>query len=136
MAANDAGKKLILVVDDEPDVVTYLTTLLEDNGYATDSARDGNEAMDKIKQKKPDLISLDMSMPEKSGVKLYRELKSDEGLAGIPVVVVTGVTGFGGSSGDFERFLGTRKQVPPPDAFIAKPLDHKELLKKVAELLA
>jgi CheY-like chemotaxis protein len=136
MAANDAGKKLILVVDDEPDVVTYLTTLLEDNGYATDSARDGNEAMDKIKKKKPDLISLDMSMPEKSGVKLYRELKSDESLAGIPVVVVTGVTGFGGSSKDFEKFLGTRKQVPPPAAFIAKPLDHKELLEKVAELLA
>jgi len=135
MAAN-ADKKLILVVDDEPDVVTYLTTLLEDNGYATDSAKDGNEAMDKIKQKKPDLISLDMSMPEKSGVKLYRELKSDESLAGIPVVVVTGVTGFGGSSEDFEKFLGTRKQVPPPDAFIAKPLDQKELLKKVAELLA
>jgi len=89
-----------------------------------------------IKQKKPDLISLDMSMPEKSGVKLYRELKSDESLAGIPVVVVTGVTGFGGSSEDFEKFLGTRKQVPPPDAFIAKPLDQKELLKKVAELLA
>jgi len=134
--ATDAGKKFILVVDDEPDVVTYLTTLFEDNGYQTDSAKNGAEALDKIAKQKPDLVTLDMSMPEKSGVKTFRELKNNPDTAGIPVLVVTGVTGFGGSSKDFEKFLGTRKQIPPPEGFIAKPLDREELLNKVAELLA
>ena len=130
-----AAKKLILVVDDEPDVVSYLTTLFEDNGYATASAGDGNQALAKIKEKKPDLITLDMSMPGKSGVKAYRELKDDPALASIPVLVVTGVTGYGGKPDDFQKFLATRKQVPPPDGFIPKPLDRDELLKKVKELV-
>jgi len=130
-----AGKKMIMVVDDEPDVVAYLTTLLQDHGYETASAKDGNEALAKIKEKKPDLITLDMSMPGKSGVKAYRELKDDPALAKIPVLVITAVTGFGGKSEDFQKFLSTRKHVPPPDGFIPKPLDREELLKKVKELL-
>jgi len=133
--AEDAGKKLILVVDDEPDQVTYLTTILEDNGFATISAKDGVEGLEQAKEKKPDLITLDMSMPEKSGIKLYRELKENADLSNIPVLVATGVTGFGGRSEDFERFLSTRKQVPPPEGFIAKPFDREELLTKVKELL-
>jgi len=133
--AGDEGKKLILVVDDEPDIVTYLTTLLEDNGYQTDSAANGVEAMAKIKDKRPDLVSLDMSMPEKSGVKVYREMKESSEANTIPVLVVTGVTGFGGKSETFEKFLGTRKQVPPPDGFIAKPIEPDELLEKVKKLI-
>ena len=133
--AGDEGKKLILVVDDEPDIVTYLTTLLEDNGYQTDSAANGVEAMAKIRDKRPDLVSLDMSMPEKSGVKVYREMKESSEANTIPVLVVTGVTGFGGKSETFEKFLGTRKQVPPPDGFIAKPIEPDELLEKVKKLI-
>ena len=56
-------KKTILVVDDELDITTYLTTLLEDNGYATLTATDGVQAMDLLRSKKPDLVTLDMSMP-------------------------------------------------------------------------
>ena len=128
MAANGAAKKRILVVDDEPDVVTYLTTLLQDNGYMTDSARDGNQAMDQVKQNKPDLITLDISMPEKSGIKFYRELRGDPELSSIPVVVVTAVTGYGGKPEEFQKFLETRKQIPPPDGFVAKPIEQDELL--------
>jgi len=136
MAATDAGKKRILVVDDEPDVVTYLVTLLEDNGYDTDQATEGNEAMAKVEANKPDLITLDISMPEKSGIKFYRELKDDPSLSKILVVVVTAVTGFGGKPGDFEKFISTRKQVPPPDGFIAKPIERDELLELIKKLLA
>jgi len=85
----ETRQKLILVVDDEPDVITYLTTLLEDNGYATDSAVNGTEAMAKLRQLKPDLITLDISIPEKSGVRVYREMKEDPDLAHIPVLVIT-----------------------------------------------
>ena len=108
MSASNDSKKTILVIDDEPDIVSFLTTLLEDNGYRTVSAMDGREGIEKARSEKPDLVSLDITMPEKSGVKFYRELRSDPDLSKIPVVIVTGV------SGDFEKFISTRKQVPPP----------------------
>jgi CheY-like chemotaxis protein len=128
--------KKILILEDEPDVVTYLTALFEDRGYGTESARNGQEGMEKAKAAPPDLITLDMSMPEKSGVRFYREIKEDPLLSKIPVVVVTGVTGFGGNPEDFRHFLETRRQVPPPDAFIAKPIDQDELLQAVRKLLS
>jgi CheY-like chemotaxis protein len=131
---NERTKK-ILILEDEPDVVTYLTALFEDHGYATESARNGQEGMEKAKAAPPDLITLDMSMPEKSGVRFYREIKDDPVLSKIPVVVVTGVTGYGGNPVDFRRFLETRRQVPPPDAFMAKPIDREELLRVVRALL-
>ena len=133
--AGEEGKKLVLVVDDEPDIVTYLTTLLQDNGYATVSAANGVEASARVKEQRPDLITLDMSMPEKSGVKVYRELKESSDMNTIPVLVVTGITGYGGKSEEFKKFLGTRRQVPPPDGFIPKPIEPEELLTRVKELI-
>lgn len=137
--ANAQGKrKKILVLDDEPDVVTYLTSLLEDNDYIVVSAGDGKAGMEKVKTEQPDLITLDISMPEKSGIKFYREMKADEKLKKIPIIVVTGVssTQDGGTGKDFERFLGTRKSVPPPDGFIMKPIDEAHLLGTVKKLLS
>ncbi len=139
MMANAQGKKKkILVLDDEPDVVTYLVSLFEDNDYIVVSAFDGRAGMEKVKTEKPDLITLDISMPEKSGIRFYREMKADEQFKKIPIVVVTGVqsTQDGGSGKDFERFLGTRKQVPPPDGFIMKPIDEAQLLGAVKKLLS
>jgi CheY-like chemotaxis protein len=136
MMANGEKKK-ILVVDDEPDVVAYLTSLFEDNGFDVVSAADGEEAGQKVKSEMPDLITLDISMPEKSGVRFYRETKGDAALKDIPVVIVTGVesTHDGGTGKDFERFLGTRKNVPPPDGFVMKPIEPEELLGTVNGLL-
>lgn len=126
--------KKILVVDDESDIRTYLSKLLKENGYEVMCASDGNEAFKKINEEEPALILLDMAMPHKSGVKFYREIKSDSKLSKIPVVVVTAVTGFGGSSDDFKKFLSTRRQVPPPDEFIPKPIDQKEILSAISKL--
>jgi CheY-like chemotaxis protein len=125
----DKGKK-ILVIDDEADVVTYLTTLLEDNGYATCSACNGNQALDKVKSEKPDLVTLDITMPEKSGVKFYREMKESPDWKNIPIIVVTGI------SEDFKTFISTRKQVPPPEGYIQKPIDRQQMLDTVKKLLA
>jgi CheY-like chemotaxis protein len=136
MGEQEVGRKRILVLDDEPSVVTYLETLLRDNGYDTVSARDGREGIEKARSEKPDLITLDISMPEKSGVRFYREIKEDPDLAGIPVVVVTGVTGYGGKLEDFQKFISSRKTVPPPDAFVPKPIDRGELLEGIRKLLA
>ena len=104
--AEDA--KTILVVDDDPDAVTYMTTVLEDSGYATVSAPDGTEALQRIEERLPDLVTLDISMPEKSGVAVYRALKDDDRRKSIPVIVVTGI------SEDFKRFISSRRHVPPP----------------------
>ncbi len=128
-------KKMILILDDEPHVVTYLATLLEDHGYATEAAANGIEGMEKIRVRKPDLISLDITMPEQSGIRFYRDLRENPEWAAIPVIVVTAVTGYGGDPEPFERFLSTRKQLPPPEGFLSKPIDQKEFLDLVKKLL-
>ena len=69
--------KKILIIDDEPDMVTFLCALLEDHGYVTITAADGEEGMTKIKSEKPDLISLDLLMPNKTGIKMFRRADFD-----------------------------------------------------------
>jgi CheY-like chemotaxis protein len=122
--------KTVLVVDDDPDALTYLTTVLGDNGFATVSARDGAEALALIEQTPPDLVALDITMPEKSGVAVYRKLKEDDQLKSIPVIIVTGI------SDDFKKFISSRRQVPPPEGYISKPVDYDQFLNMVRELLA
>jgi CheY-like chemotaxis protein len=129
-------RRTILVVDDEPHVVTYLEMLLQDQGYATLAAADGREGLEKVRAHRPDLICLDITMPEESGVRMYRNLKEDPDLARIPVIVVTAVTGLGGDPEPFRSFLSTRKHVPPPEGFFSKPIEREEFLKKVGEVLA
>lgn len=129
-------KKKILIVDDEAHVVTYLETLLQDNGYDTVAAVNGKEAMEKVKSDKPDLICLDITMPEESGVRFYRNLKDDPKLSSIPVAIVTAVTGMGGDPDPFKQFISSRKQIPPPEAFFSKPIEEKEFLDKIAEILS
>ena len=123
-----AEKKTILVVDDEPDVRTFLSTLFEDSGYATVNAQDGIEALSKVKEKAPDLVTLDITMPNKSGVKFYREMKESAEWRKVPIIIVTGV------SGEFKTFISTRKQVPPPEGYLSKPIDKNEILKLVKKL--
>jgi len=81
--------KLILVVEDEPDVRIFLQTILEDAGFQVMTASDGEEAMLKIREHKPDFISLDLVLPRKSGHKLLKELRQDHELSHIPALIVT-----------------------------------------------
>lgn len=123
-------KKKILVVDDERDVLTYLTALLEDNGYETITAEDGKKGFDIAKAEKPDLITLDITMPDQSGVRTYRYYKEDDALKGIPVIIITAV-------GDSMRsFLKKLAGFPEPEGFMNKPIDEKELLEMISDLLA
>jgi CheY-like chemotaxis protein len=94
--------KTVLVVDDDPDAREYLSTVLQDNGFIATTA--------------------------KSGVAVYRKLKEDDRLKGVPVIIVTGI------SDEFERFISTRRQVPPPEGYISKPVDAEEFARMVKEL--
>ena len=128
-------KKRVLIIDDEDHVVTYLTTLLQDNGYETTSACNGKEGMEKANSERPDLVCLDISMPEQSGVRFYRNLKDDPTLNSIPVVIVTAVTGIGGDPEPFKQFIDSRRQIPPPEAFFPKPIEEEKFLDTVSMLL-
>ena len=82
--------KRILVVDDEDDVRTFLSTALTAAGFDVVTACDGFEALEQIKKQTPDLISLDLVMPKRSGVKLYHDLSKDKAWSKIPIIIVTG----------------------------------------------
>lgn len=133
-ATAKAKAKKILVVDDEPDVCVYLSRLFRENGYDVACAGGAEQALQAAEQERPDLITLDLSMPDKSGAKVYRELRSSPRLQDIRVVLVTGVTGPGGA-GDTEKFYRTRLNVPPPDGFAAKPIDPEEILALIKRLI-
>ena len=124
------GLKTILVVDDDPDARDFFITVLEDNGYKTVSARDGNEALDRIQEEIPDLVTLDITMPEKSGVGVYRKLREEDAYKGIPVIIITGV------SDDFKHFISSRRKVPPPEGYLSKPIEAEELVRLVGELVS
>ena len=134
--SNEKKQKKVLVIDDEADTVTYMETLLQDNGYSTLSANDGIQGMEKAKNENPDLIILDVSMPEQSGMGFYRDIKKNDKLSSIPVIFVTGVTGFGGDDQAIKKFLVGRRNVPKPDGYFAKPIDRDEFIKKVNEILS
>lgn len=120
--------KKILVVDDEQDTLDYLTTLFKDSGYETVTAKDGAEAFEMVKKEKPDLVTLDIIMPKESGVRFYRDVKENDALKHIPIIIVTALTGYGYDPEGFHKFIKARKKVPQPEGFIAKPIDREELL--------
>ncbi len=128
--------KKILIVDDEEDIRQYLTALLKDNGYEPLTANDGAEAAELVRSVNPALVTLDITMPNKSGVRFYREMKEDGELKNIPIIIITGVTGWGSNPDDFRKFISSRKQVPPPEGFMPKPIDKDALIKMVADIVS
>jgi len=121
--------KKILIVDDEADVRTYLEVLYQENGYETAVATDGDEAMPKVREFKPDLVSLDIIMPHESGQKFYRALVKDPEFSKTPVIILSGVTRYK------ELFSRDHKTMPKPFAFVEKPIDKDELLGKIKEAI-
>ncbi len=122
-------RKTILIVEDESDEVAYLSALFSDNGFAVISAANGQEGFEKAKSQHPDLITLDITMPEESGVRMFRDVQQDPETASIPVIMITGI------SRDFKRFIETRHQVRPPAGYFDKPPDRAQLLAKIKEIL-
>jgi CheY-like chemotaxis protein len=115
-------REKILVVEDEDDVRAFLVTLFADNDFAVISASDGDEGFRLLREERPDLVTLDIQMPNETGTRFYRRMTKDPDLSRIPVIVVSGVAG---------RHLAVGK----PAAIFDKPIDRQALLAKVNELL-
>ncbi len=113
----------VLVVDDDVDVVHFLSRLLRDNGYSVRTAEDGVEALKRIQEQRPDLVLLDLQMPHETGTGLYRKLRGKKELQGIPVIVVSGLAG---------RRVAVSRSVPVLD----KPIDEQLLLAEVDRALS
>jgi CheY-like chemotaxis protein len=135
MENNTTISKKVLVVEDEKDISIYLSRIFQEGGFRTTCAANGEEALQAVEKERPDLITMDLSMPRLSGVRSYQILKSRPDLAAIPVIFVTGITGIGGAR-DTERFYATRRQIPPPDGFVSKPIDPEKVLDLARKLTA
>ena len=120
------GKK-VLVVDDDPDVRLFSITVLEENGYTPIEATNGEEGMQLIRKEKPDLILLDVLMPRESGIRLYRQLKTNKKLDKIPIIILSGITrrSFLRSQKALTEFGG--EEVPEPKTYLEKPVEPEEL---------
>jgi CheY-like chemotaxis protein len=123
-------KKRILVVDDEQDVRDYLRTALEDAGFDVETASDGVEALEAVRRRPPDLISLDLVMPRHSGAKFHRELRKDRRFAHIPVLVVTGHARDELGRADFEEMT-----LSGPGVYLEKPVRPLTYVSAVRKLV-
>jgi len=148
-----SDQKRLLIVEDNRESVLFLSQILEDQGYQYKVARNGVEAVAAVRQNRPDLVLLDIMMPGKSGIHVFREMKRDPDLAKIPIIVVTGmshVTGIDLHSGNEEpkedegdvvaRRLGSALREKArgriSDGLIEKPINPALLVDQIQSLLS
>ena len=117
----------IMIIDDEEDMRVYMQTLFRKAGYETDTAVNGEDALRRIDEIKPDLITLDILMPQKSGLKFFQALRERHDTKDLPVIVVSGI------SGHSEFFA--RESLGGPTIFVEKPIEPDSILSQVRELL-
>ena len=127
--------KKILIIDDEPDVVLYLKTVLDDHNYEIRTAYDADSGMKIALECQPDLIFLDIVMPKKSGASFYLEIKEHRRLRDIPVAVISGVGNSYGHRGSTFRNLIPDTDIVEPQGFFEKPLDVDALITFLDEVL-
>ena len=125
------ANKYILVVDDDPDLVETVAMMLESKGCEVGRAYDGIEGEEAIKERRPDLIILDIMMPRKDGYVLCAELKAGEETRDIPVVLLTAV----GEAVPTTRYTHADGMSTEADDYIAKPIDTEGLWEVVTSLL-
>jgi twitching motility two-component system response regulator PilH len=127
--------KKVLIVDDDPDVRLFNATVVEENGYTPIEAANGEEGLALVKKDPPDLVLLDVLMPKQSGIRLYRELKTDKSWTSIPVIMLSGVAK--------RTFLRSQKAltefgdkpVPEPESYLEKPVEPDELAREIKKFL-
>jgi len=128
-------EKKILIVEDEDDVIEFVSTVLRENGFSTVIARNGEEALERIREDRPDLVIMDVLMPKQSGIRMYRKLKTTESLKQIPVVIYSGI-----ARRTYLRTQAAREEiegetVPEPEAYVEKPAKPEYLADIVRKIL-
>lgn len=127
--------KEILIVDDDPDFVETMEIILQGNGYKTRTARNGEEAYEKVKEKVPNIILLDIMMKTKTdGIWVSEKIRSDDKLKEIPIIMITAVN----KDSDMAKFhLGQHEDMEymPVNVFMEKPIEAKDLLKEIKKLI-
>ena len=121
-----AGYK-ILITDDEPDFLTFLGMVLEDNGATVIQATNGDEAIELATKEKPDLITLDITMPGRSGIETFEIMRKTSGIDQIPVCIITGKPEM--------RKLIYERSVIPPEGYVDKPVDEEGILVNIRKIL-
>jgi DNA-binding response OmpR family regulator len=121
----------VLVVDDDPDILDAITTILTTQPYQVDTARDGIECVDKVRAETPDLIVLDLLMPKMDGFAVVRELRENPKHSKIPILILTSVRE-DASRRRYELETGLAMDVQD---YVEKPISPADLLERVGNLL-
>jgi two-component system alkaline phosphatase synthesis response regulator PhoP len=127
LKGDELRERRILVVDDEEDVRLFVATVLEDAGAEVIEARDGDEALARARDWRPDLITLDLSMPGKDGMDAFSELREDPGTGDIAICILTGHPQF--------RRLIYERPVRAPEGYLNKPVNEVLLVSTIRRIL-
>jgi DNA-binding response OmpR family regulator len=122
-----SNQKCILCVEDEPEMIDLMRLILGRRGFEVKGACGGADGVRMIRESTPDLILLDLMMPDMDGWEVYQQLKADEATRNIPVIVVTA------KAQSIDRVLGLH--IAKVDDYIAKPFSPQELLNSVERVL-
>ena len=118
--------KKILVVEDSPTNLRMISTILQEHGYSTITAADGEEALEKTIHEQPQLVLLDIILPKKNGFQVCRRLKTSPETQNVRVLMLTS------KSQDSDRYWGLKQGA---DGYMTKPFEEEALLAKVGELI-
>ena len=124
MAAN---LKSILCIEDEPEMIDLMRLILGRRGFSVKGAAGGIEGLRMIREERPDLVLLDLMMPDMDGWEVYQQMKADENTKNIPVIVVTA------KAQSIDKVLGLH--IAKVDDYLAKPFSPQDLLSSVEKVL-
>ena len=120
---NNTENKHILCIEDEPEMIDLIRLILGRRGFDVVGAAGGKEGLEKVRQELPDLVLLDLMMPDMDGWEVYQQMKADEKTKDIPVIVITA------KAQSIDKVLGLH--IAKVDDYIAKPFSPQELLSSV-----
>ena len=124
---NDTETKHILCIEDEPEMIDLIRLILGRRGFEVIGAAGGKDGLEKVRQQPPDLILLDLMMPDMDGWEVYQQIKADEKIKNIPVIVVTA------KAQSIDKVLGLH--IAKVDDYIAKPFSPQDLLNSVDKVI-
>jgi len=124
---NDKAGKFILCIEDEPEMIDLIRLILERRGFKVEGAAGGMDGIRKVRELHPDLVLLDLMMPDLDGWEVYQQMKADENSRNIPVIVVTA------KAQSIDKVLGLH--IAKVDDYISKPFSPQDLLASVEKIL-